>query len=161
MKPRKIGRSAVKATEAPGCSAEAAPLRERYSASDLAVLSADELARFVGDGPADPRENAMLAWELLYRLEPELYDRLVQAERLHPAILECCVAGIPDRYRGETVKAYVVLRPGAHVTDEELDVFCRERLAAFKVPRIYAYRDSLPKSAVGKVLRRLLIGEDT
>ena len=78
----------MKATEAPGCSAEAAPLRERYSASDLAVLSADELARFVGDGPADPRENATLAWELLYRLEPELYDRLVQAERLHPAILE-------------------------------------------------------------------------
>ena len=70
----------MKATEAPGCSAEAAPLRERYSASDLAVLSADELARFVGDGPADPRENAMLAWELLYRLEPELYDRLVQAK---------------------------------------------------------------------------------
>ena len=78
----------MKETEAPGCSAEAAPLRERYSASDLAVLSADELARFVGDGPADPRENATLAWELLYRLEPELYDRLVQAERLHPAILE-------------------------------------------------------------------------
>jgi long-chain acyl-CoA synthetase len=75
----------------------------------------------------------------------------------HPAVLECCVAGIADQYRGETIKAYIVVRPGAHVTNEELDAFCRERLAAFKVPRIYAYRESLPKSAVGKVLRRLLI----
>jgi long-chain acyl-CoA synthetase len=46
------------------------------------------------------------------------------------------------------------------VTDEELDAFCRERLAAFKVPRIYAYRESLPKSAVGKVLRRQLLAEE-
>jgi long-chain acyl-CoA synthetase len=75
----------------------------------------------------------------------------------HPAVLECCVAGVPDQYRGETVKAYIVLRPGLEVTDEELDAFCRERLAAFKVPRIYEYRESLPKSAVGKVLRRQLL----
>ena len=52
----------------------------------------------------------------------------------HPAVLECCVAGVPDQYRGETVKAFVVLRPGAEVSTEALDAFCRERLAAFKVP---------------------------
>jgi SAM-dependent methyltransferase len=71
-----------------GRSAAAVPLRKRYSRSDLSILSADEQRRFVDDGPADPQENPTLAWELLYRLEPELYDRLVQAERLHPSILE-------------------------------------------------------------------------
>jgi long-chain acyl-CoA synthetase len=78
----------------------------------------------------------------------------------HPAVLECCVAGVADQYRGETVKAYVVKRPGAEVTNEELDAFCRERLAAFKVPRIYEFRESLPKSAVGKVLRRQLLADE-
>ncbi len=77
----------------------------------------------------------------------------------HPGVLECCVAGLPDSYRGETIKAYVVPRPGAELSAEALDAFCRERLAAFKVPRAYAFRDSLPKSAVGKVLRRLLVAE--
>jgi long-chain acyl-CoA synthetase len=78
----------------------------------------------------------------------------------HPDVLECCVAGVPDPYRGETVKAYIVQRPGAEVSTEALDAFCRERLAAFKVPRVYEFRESLPKSAVGKVLRRLLIAEE-
>ena len=78
----------------------------------------------------------------------------------HPAVLEAGVAGIPDPYRGETVKAYVVLRPGATVTPEELDAFCRERLAAYKIPRAIEFRDTLPKSAVGKVLRRVLVEEE-
>jgi long-chain acyl-CoA synthetase len=78
----------------------------------------------------------------------------------HPAVLECCVAGVPDQYRGETVKAYVVTRPGAEATPEDLDAFCRERLAAFKVPRLYEFRATLPKSAVGKVLRRQLVAEE-
>ncbi|MCA1647717.1 MAG: long-chain fatty acid--CoA ligase, partial [Chloroflexi bacterium] len=78
----------------------------------------------------------------------------------HPAVLECCVAGVRDQYRGETVKAYIVKRPGVEVTSTELDAFCRERLAAFKVPRLYEFREALPKSAVGKVLRRQLIAEE-
>jgi SAM-dependent methyltransferase len=61
-------------------------LRARYAATDLQVLTADEARRFVGNG-ADPRADPALAWELLYRLEPELYDRLVRAERIHPAVL--------------------------------------------------------------------------
>jgi long-chain acyl-CoA synthetase len=77
----------------------------------------------------------------------------------HPAVLECCVAGVPDAYRGETVKAFIVKRPTLDVTAEDLDAFCRQRLAAYKVPHVYEFRDSLPKSAVGKVLRRLLIAE--
>ncbi|MCM3611424.1 long-chain-fatty-acid--CoA ligase [Planococcus sp. MERTA32b] len=76
------------------------------------------------------------------------------------AIQECVVAGIPDPYRGETVKAYIVLKEGKSITEDELDAYCREHLAAFKVPRIYEFRTELPKTAVGKILRRSLIDEE-
>lgn len=69
-------------------SVSAVPLSQRYSREDLGVFSADERARFIDGGSADPQANPTIAWELLYRLEPWLYDRLAQAERLHPAILE-------------------------------------------------------------------------
>jgi SAM-dependent methyltransferase len=62
-------------------------LRSRYTARDLAVLTRDEASRFLPEGGGDPQADATLAWELLYRLEPELYDRLATAERLHPGIL--------------------------------------------------------------------------
>lgn len=78
----------------------------------------------------------------------------------HPAILEAAVVGVPHEYRGETVKAYIVLKEGQSVTEEELDQFCRERLASYKVPRIYEFRKELPKSTVGKVLKRVLIEEE-
>ncbi len=78
----------------------------------------------------------------------------------HEAIQECVIAGIPDPYRGETVKAYIVLKQGATVTEEELDKYCRENLASFKVPRLYEFRTELPKTAVGKILRRALIDEE-
>ncbi len=62
-------------------------LRRRYTAADLAVLTRDEAQRFAGEGGGDPQTDLSLAWELLYRLEPELYDRLAAAERLHPGVL--------------------------------------------------------------------------
>jgi SAM-dependent methyltransferase len=62
-------------------------VRRRYSAADVDVLTEDEAKRFAADEIADPRSDITLAWELLYRLEPELYDRLVAAERLHPGVL--------------------------------------------------------------------------
>ncbi|MDP4107121.1 MAG: AMP-binding protein, partial [Bacillota bacterium] len=78
----------------------------------------------------------------------------------HSDIQEVIVAGIPDPYRGETVKAYVVLKEGAHLSAEELNQFTRKYLAAYKVPRIYEFKKELPKTAVGKILRRVLIDED-
>ncbi|WP_060204853.1 long-chain-fatty-acid--CoA ligase [Sporosarcina koreensis] len=78
----------------------------------------------------------------------------------HEAIQECVVAGVPDPYRGETVKAYIVLKEGKSVTEKELNTYCREHLASFKVPRLYEFRKELPKTAVGKILRRSLVDEE-
>lgn len=79
----------------------------------------------------------------------------------HPAVQEAVVIGVPDAYRGETVKAVVVTRQDASLTAEELEAYCREHMAAYKVPRIYEFRDALPKTAVGKILRRLLREEQS
>jgi long-chain acyl-CoA synthetase len=78
----------------------------------------------------------------------------------HPQVLEAAVVGVPDPYRGETVKAFVVLKKDANCTEEELDRHCREKLASYKVPRIYEFRSELPKTAVGKILRRVLIDQE-
>ena len=78
----------------------------------------------------------------------------------HNDVQEAVVAGIPDPYRGETVKAYVVLKEGSTATESELNEFVRKHLAAYKVPRVYEIRKELPKTAVGKILRRTLVEED-
>jgi len=74
----------------------------------------------------------------------------------HPAVAEVGVAGIQDDVRGEAVKAWVVLRTGMTATDQELRTFCRERLSPYKVPSHIEFRTELPKTMVGKVLRRAL-----
>jgi len=78
----------------------------------------------------------------------------------HPKVKEVVVAGVPDQYRGETVKAYIVLKEGQTATAEEIIDFCRQNLAKFKVPTSVEFRESLPKTMVGKILRRMLVEEE-
>jgi long-chain acyl-CoA synthetase len=80
----------------------------------------------------------------------------------HPAVAEVAVIGIPHEYRGETVKAFITLKEDKKgtVTEEDIIAFCKEKLATFKVPREVEFRDVLPKSAVGKILRRVLKEEE-
>jgi long-chain acyl-CoA synthetase len=76
----------------------------------------------------------------------------------HPGVLEVAAAGMSDPLKGEVVKAWIVLRSGAHASEDELRRWCRERLAPYKVPAAIEFRSELPKSMVGKVLRRALAG---
>ena len=74
----------------------------------------------------------------------------------HPKVQEAVTVGIPDAYRGETVKVYIVLKPDVECTEDEIIAYCRERLAAYKSPRMVEFRPELPKTMVGKILRREL-----
>jgi long-chain acyl-CoA synthetase len=78
----------------------------------------------------------------------------------HPAVMEAAIIGVPDAYRGEIVKSFVVLKPGALATPENIIEHCRKHLAPFKVPKEVEFRNELPKSLVGKILRRVLVEED-
>lgn len=78
----------------------------------------------------------------------------------HPAVLEAALIGVRDLHRGEVGKAFVVLRPGARATADELIAYCGEHVARFKVPASVEFRDTLPKSLIGKVLRRALAEEE-
>ncbi len=78
----------------------------------------------------------------------------------NPKVLEVGVAGVPDPYRGETVKAWVVLKPGETANEEDIKAWCRERMAKYKVPTLVEFRNELPKTTVGKILRRELIRQD-
>ena len=79
----------------------------------------------------------------------------------HPAVMEVAVVGVPDQYRGETVKAFIVNRPGASVSEEELVEFCRENMIRYMIPKIFEFREDLPKSPVGKILKKTLKEEET
>jgi long-chain acyl-CoA synthetase len=86
-----------------------------------------------------------------YNIYPREIDEILFE---HPKVLEACAIGIPDAYRGETVKAFVVAKPGEILTEEEITQWCKEKLAVYKVPKMIEFVDALPKSAIGKILRR-------
>jgi long-chain acyl-CoA synthetase len=92
-----------------------------------------------------------------YNIYPREIDEVLFQ---HDKVQEAVCVGVADEYRGETVKAFVVLKPGQQATEEEIISFCRQKLAAYKVPKILEFRDALPKSAIGKILRKILRQEE-
>jgi long-chain acyl-CoA synthetase len=88
-----------------------------------------------------------------YNIYPREIDEVLFE---HPKVLEACAVGIPDPYRGETVKAYVVLKPEEKMTGEEVIQYCSTKLAKYKIPKTVEFLTSLPKSGVGKILRKEL-----
>ena len=92
-----------------------------------------------------------------YNVYPREVDEVVFQ---HPKVSEAVTIGVPDAYRGETVKTFVSLKPGQTATAEEIIEFCKDKLAPYKRPRSIEFKDSLPKSAVGKVLRKVLRAEE-
>jgi len=88
-----------------------------------------------------------------FQVWPREIEEVISA---HPAVLEVGVVGMPDKMKGETVKAWIVLRPNMKLDAAELKAWCRERLAPYKVPSDFEFVSDLPKSQVGKVLRRVL-----
>ncbi|MCX8125989.1 MAG: hypothetical protein N3E40_02435 [Dehalococcoidia bacterium] len=93
-----------------------------------------------------------------YRVAASEIERTLQE---HPAVIAACVVGVPDPNVGERIKAFVVLKEDVRgVTGYDLTTWCRQRLAAYKVPQYIEFRDVLPKSKVGKLLRRELRAEE-
>ncbi|BCJ85453.1 long-chain-fatty-acid--CoA ligase [Effusibacillus dendaii] len=120
-------------------------------------LYTGDIARMDEDGYfyiVDRKKDMIIASG--YNIYPRDVEEVIYT---HPSVLETVVIGVPDEYRGETVKAFIVLKPGQTATAEEIEQHCRQHLAAYKVPRLIEFRESLPKTAVGKILRRVLAEE--
>ncbi|WP_287153154.1 long-chain fatty acid--CoA ligase [Candidatus Solincola tengchongensis] len=129
----------------------AAQLREGWlHTGDIAIRDEDDYFFIV-----DRKKDMIISGG--YNVYPREIDEVLFQ---HPKVAEAVAVGIPDEYRGETIKAFVVLKPGEEATAEEIISFCREKLAAYKVPRSVEFRSELPKSVVGKVLRKILREEE-
>lgn len=116
-------------------------------------LSGD-IGRFDEDGylsVVDRKKDMIIAGG--FNIYPVELDDVLMG---HPDILEACTIGVPHEYRGETVKAFIVVRDGRKLTEADVVAYCKGKLAAYKVPKIIEFVDELPKSAVGKILRRKL-----
>ena len=129
----------------------AAALRDGWLyTGDIATVDEDGYAFIV-----DRRKDMIIAGG--YNVYPREIEEVLYE---HPKVMDAVSIGIPDPYRGETVKAFVVPKPGQSLTEKELIDFCRGKLAAYKVPKIIELRESLPKTTVGKVLRKELRREE-
>jgi long-chain acyl-CoA synthetase len=113
---------------------------------DIGFLDADGFLTIV-----DRKKDMIIASG--YNIYPNEIDAVLFE---HPRVLEACTIGVPDPYRGETVKSFIVAKAGETITEDEITAHCKERLAAYKVPKQIAFVDELPKSTVGKILRREL-----
>lgn len=122
-------------------------------------LYTGDLARMDEDGYVyimDRKKDLIIASG--YNVYPREIEEIIYE---HPAVKEAAVVGVPDAYRGETVKAFIVLKDGASVTEQEMSEYCKANMAAYKVPKMIEFRTELPKTNVGKVLRRTLREEET
>jgi len=117
---------------------------------DIAVRDEDDYFFIV-----DRKKDMIIAGG--YNIYPREVDEVLYQ---HPKVLDAVAVGVPDEYRGETVKAFVVLKEGETATEEEIIAFSREKLAPYKAPKLVEFRSELPKSAVGKVLRKILREEE-
>ena len=117
---------------------------------DLATMDEDGYFSIVGR-----KKDMILASG--YNVYPDEVDGVLMK---HPAVLEAATIGVPDPKRGESIKSFIVLKPGEHATAEQIVAYCRSNLAAYKVPRIVEFRESLPKSGILKILRMALREEE-
>ncbi|MBW2052654.1 MAG: AMP-binding protein [Deltaproteobacteria bacterium] len=117
---------------------------------DIAVMDEDDYLFIV-----DRKKDMIIAGG--YNIYPREIDEVLFQ---HPKVADAVAVGINDEYRGETIKAYVVLKPGKTATEKEIISFCREKLAVYKSPKTVEFREALPKSAVGKILRKVLREEE-
>lgn len=117
-----------------------------FHTGDIAIMDEDGYFYIV-----DRKKDMIIAGG--YNIYPREVEEVLYS---HPKILEAAVVGVKDEYRGETVKAFVVLKPGETASAEEIIEFCKKRLASYKVPKIIEFTNDLPKSPIGKVLRREL-----
>jgi len=117
-------------------------------------LATGDIARQDGDGYLyiiDRRKDMIITAG--YNVYPAELEQVIA---MHPAVAMAAVAPIPDPEKGELAKAFIVLRPGQRCTEDEMLAHCREHLATYKVPRVIAYVDDLPKTSTGKIMRRAL-----
>ena len=91
----------------------------------------------------------------------KIYPRLIEeAIYRHPDVADCAVVGVADAYRGQTVKAFVVVRAGRTLDDQVLETFLKDKLSPIEMPKIYEFRPFLPKTAIGKIDKKLLVAAE-
>ena len=117
-----------------------------FHTGDIGVLDGDGYLTIV-----DRKKDVVISSG--FNVYPKEIDEILFE---HPDIVEACAVGIPDEKRGEAVKAYVVKRPESILTEKDVILFCKKKLAGYKVPSKIEFIDEIPKSAIGKILRRKL-----
>ena len=123
---------------------------EWLSTGDIAIRDEDDYFFIV-----DRKKDMIIAGG--YNIYPREIDEVLYE---HPKIADAVAVGIADEYRGETVKAFIVPKEGETITEEEVLEFCKVKLAPYKRPKLVEFREPLPKSAVGKILRQILRAEE-
>ncbi len=130
----------------------------RKGADGKVWLYTGDIAKMDADGYfyiVDRKKDMVIAGG--YNIYPREIEEVIKE---NPKVMDVAAAGIPDPHRGETIKVWLVLKPGETMTADEVKEFCKDKLAKFKIPTQVEFRQELPKTMVGKVLRRMLVEEE-